>query len=61
LMKVNTSKERIEALKDDHFKFHLYNQGILTTVTVGSLARAALEQMSRDPQDGLHSPITFFL
>lgn len=45
LMKVNTSKERIEALKDDHVKFHLYSQGILTTVTVGSLARAALEQM----------------
>jgi hypothetical protein len=45
LMKVNTIKERIEALKDDHAEFHLYHQGVLTTVTVGSLARVALEQI----------------
>jgi hypothetical protein len=48
LLKVNAAKERIEALKEDPAKFLLYSQGVLTPVTVGSLAGAALEQISHD-------------
>ena len=48
LLKVNVAKERIEALKEDPAKFLLYNQGVLTPVTVGSLAGAALKQISSD-------------
>jgi len=49
LLKVNASKEKIEALEEDPAKFLLYNQGLLTPVTVGSLARSALKEMLCDP------------
>ncbi len=49
LLKVNEAKERLDALKEDPAKFHLYNQGVLTSVTVGSLAGAALKQILNDP------------
>lgn len=49
LLKVNASKERIKALEEDPEKFLLYNQGLLISVTVGSLAGAALKEILRDP------------
>jgi hypothetical protein len=49
LLKVNEAKERLDALKEDPAEFHLYNQGVLKPVTVGSLAGAALKQILNDP------------
>lgn len=49
LLKATVAKGRIEVLKGDTTTFTLYHQGILTRVTAGSLAVAALEEMSRDP------------
>lgn len=49
LLKATPAQERIEALKEDTAKFPLYNHGVLTRMTVESLAGAALEQISRDP------------
>jgi hypothetical protein len=49
LLKVSEAKERLEALKEDPAAFHLYNQGVLTPVAVGSLAGAALKQILNDP------------
>jgi hypothetical protein len=49
LLKVTAAKERIEALKKDTAKFLLYNQGLMTPVTVGSIARSALKDILCDP------------
>jgi hypothetical protein len=49
LLKVNAAKERLDALKEDPTKFTFYNQGVLTPVTVGSLAVTALKQIPHDP------------
>jgi hypothetical protein len=49
LLKVTAAKERIEALKKDTAKFSLYNHGVLTHVTVGSLAGSALKEILCDP------------
>jgi hypothetical protein len=48
LLNVHAVKERLDALKEDPAKFTLYNQGVLTPVTVGSLAVTALKHMSHD-------------
>jgi len=49
LLKVNAAKESLDALKEDPTKVTFYNQGVLTLVTVGSLAGTALKQISHDP------------
>jgi hypothetical protein len=49
LLKVNAAKESLNALKEDPAKVTFYNQGVLTLVTVGSLAGTALKQISHDP------------
>ncbi len=48
LLKVNEAKEKLDALKEDPAKFTLYSEGVLTPVTVGSLAGEALKQISQD-------------
>lgn len=48
LLKVKGAEQRLAALKEDPAGFTLYSQGILTPVTVGSLAGAALKQLSPD-------------
>ena len=47
LLKVSASKERIKALEEDPAKFLLYNQGLLTPVTVGGLSGSALKEIVR--------------
>jgi len=49
LLKVDEVKERLDALKEDPATFTLYSRGVLTPVTVGSLAGAALKLISPDP------------
>ena len=49
LLKVKAAKKRIEALEEDPAKFLLYSKGVMIPVTVGSIARSALEDISCDP------------
>lgn len=45
LLKVSAAKERLDALKADPAQFTFYNQGVMTPVTVGSLAGTALKHL----------------
>jgi hypothetical protein len=49
LLKAIEAKARLDALKADPAQFTFYDQGVLTPVTVGSLAGKALKQISIDP------------